>query len=228
MKTAWLVIGISLVLPSTFARADHPLDPIIAAAEKAYRHLKSNVRNYTCVFHKREQINGQLRPAERMYCKIRHASPQSQEPFGVYVYYLAPQKNKGRQVLFVDGENGNKMLVREARGLQKVLGVVSLSPQSRLAMANSRYPVTEIGIKNLSKKIVQTLRKELAVGGTEVRRREGGHVGGRPCICYEIRHPKRMPQFQAHMARIYFDREHGVPIRYEAFGWPTKAGQNPP
>ena len=36
------------------------------------------------------------------------------------------------------------------------------------------------------------------------------------------------PAFSFHRARIFFDRELGFPVRYEAYGWPTSPGQEPP
>ncbi len=226
MMTRLLLAAVMFAVAQGSAHAAHPLDQVLKAAEESYRILDKNVRDYTCLFWKREQVNGKLNELERLYCKIRHAVPADRVGFGVYAYYLAPEKIKGRQVIYVDGENNGKMLAREGRGIRGLVGVVALDPRGRMAMSSSRYPVTDIGIKNLCKKIVDTVRKEKVHEGTTVRRLEGGHVAGRECVCFEIKHPTRQPHFLAYLARIYFDKELNIPIRYEAYDWP-KSGQRP-
>ena len=52
-------------------------------------------------------------------------------------------------------------------------------------------------------------------------------VGDRPCTMVESTHPTRSPEFLFHSVKVFIDRELGLPIRFEAYDWPAKAGVAP-
>jgi hypothetical protein len=39
-----------------------------------------------------------------------------------------------------------------------------------------------------------------------------------------VTHDEQKPQYDFHLARVFLDRELNVPIRYEAYGWPSHPG----
>jgi hypothetical protein len=57
--------------------------------------------------------------------------------------------------------------------------------------------------------------------------RDGQLVGSRPCTLIETTHPRPRPEFLFHQVRLYIDRELGLPVRFEAYDWPTDP-QAPP
>ena len=109
----------------------------------------------------------------------------------------------------------------------RFLPTVSLLPTSTLAMRGNRYPITEIGIKTLTKRLIEKGTRDRKLGICKVRSINGAKVKDRVCTMLEVRHDDRKPQFDFHLARIFVDNELNLPIRYEAYDWPTTAGADP-
>jgi len=198
---------------------EHPLDDALDIARKTLRYIDENVKDYTCTLVKRERINGTLLEHEFMTCKIRHPQP-GDNPFSVYLGFVKPASMKGREVLFT----GDSMTAHEGGFKGKFLPTVTLDPNSALAMRNQRYPITEIGLRTLTERLIEKGERDRAVGPCKVRILKGAKVRDRVCTCIEVKHDDRKPEFDFHVARIFVDDELQLPIRYEAFEWPTRPG----
>ena len=133
--------------------AAHPLQPALDIAYKALATIQNNVKDYSCTLIKRERIDGTLMPPEHMFVKIRH------EPFSVYTYFKAPDNMKGQEALYVAGKNDG-CLLGHGVGIKKVVGTLSLKPDSMLAMRGNRYPITEIGVLNLTKRLIEVAEQD--------------------------------------------------------------------
>ena len=129
----------------------HPLVPALNLARERRVHIRENVRDFTCVLVKRERINGQLRDYVYLATKVRREQREGDKiikPFAVYTQFLGPKKLRGRKVLYVEGENNGKMLVRNGGSRFNYL-TFRLEPTSPAAMRESRYPITELGLDAL-------------------------------------------------------------------------------
>ena len=87
-------------------------------------------------------------------------------------------------------------------------------------MRNQRYPLTELGILNLTRRLVEVGEHDKNYGECEVKFYEGAKINKRVCTCIEVAHPVARRNFLFHLARIFVDKELNVPIRYEAYDWP--------
>ena len=203
------------------APGQHPLEPALALAAKGLANVKANIQDYSCTVVKRERISGELKPHEYMFAKIRH------QPFSVYLYFLAPDSVKGQEVIYVDGRNDGNMLAHAGSGVRAMVGTVSLKPQSMLAMQGNRYPITELGVENLAKRLVEVAEHDKQFGECEVNFYPEAKVNGRICTCVQVVHPVPRRNFRFHLARVYIDDELLIPIRYEAYDWPTEQGGQP-
>jgi len=200
--------------------ADHPLTPLLGDFYRIRQNL-SQVQDYSCVFIKRERIDGKLGEYEQIRMKIRH------QPFSVYTLFEAPSSLKGREAIYVEGRNNGKLLAH-GTGLQKKLaGTLELDPAGSLAMKGNRYPMTEAGIKNLNERLIQSWEYETGFGESDVQTFAGAKVDGRPCTCIQISHPVPRKNFQFHVARIFVDEKYQLPVRTEFYDWPKKAGEAP-
>jgi len=201
---------------------EHPLIPALRIAQASLAHIDRDVHDYTCTLVKRERINGQLGPQEYIFTKVRH------EPFSVYMYFLGPKEIKGRECMYVANnlnKKKSKLIAHEGRGL--ITPTVKLNPNGFLAMRGQRYPITEVGIRTLTVRLVEVAQNDLQFGECEVKFYEGTKVNGRVCTCIQVTHPTPRKQFRFHLARVFIDDELQVPIRYEAYQWPTKPGGRP-
>jgi hypothetical protein len=200
----------------------HPLDPALAEAGHIAAYLRKNVKDYTCVIVKQERIGGTLNPPEYMAAKIR------QQPFSVYLKFLRPDSEKGREVMYVAGANDGNLVAREGSGLKRALGFVLLKPNGPVAMLDNRYPITEIGISNLIDRLIEVGQQDRKYAESEVHFYKNAKVNGRVCTLIEVIHPTLRTNFRFHKAQIYIDDELHVPIRYASYQWPKQPGGDPP
>ena len=211
----------------------HPLAPALNLARVRGAYLRENVRDFTCVLVKRERINGRLRGYEYLATKIRREQRSGERiitPYSVYSRYLGPAKVRGRKVLYVQGENDGKMLVRKG-GPRFSYVTVKLDPNSAAAMRESRYPITELGLDWMTKRLIdQTLndiRNDPAGENSRVTFFRQASVNDRPCLHVQVVHPVRREGFTYHLANIYLDSELHMPIRIETFDWPEEGDDQP-
>ena len=189
--------------------------PALKRAYAAVDHLRA-IRDYTCTLVKRERVNGELLPSEYIDLKVRH------QPFGVHLYFRAPTDKRGREALFVPSENRGRIVAQVPN-----VGTVTLDPKSRRAMEDNRYPISEVGILNLTRRLVEVGLSELSYGECEAKTFANAKINGRNCTCMQFEHPVPRREFRYHMARIFIDDELNVPIRYEAYTWPSEPGGKP-
>lgn len=209
----------------------HPLDAALNVARDGLHHIRSQVQDYTCTLVKRERVKGDLTDYEYMFTKIRNrkvADGKVVVPFSVYMYFLKPQNVRGREVVYVEGRNNNKMMAHEGGATGKLLPSVWLNPDGPLAMRGNLYPITEVGVENLVLQLISRGERDRARDECEVKFFNGAKINGRTCTLLEVRHPVPRPYFDFHIARVFIDDELNVPIRYAAYTWPQQEGAEPP
>ena len=214
---ASLAVDQSLPADERASGAEHPLMP-------ALRHAKSclgkaqEMKGYECSFSKKEVVGNEL-ISQTMKMKVRH------EPFSVYMYFMEP--SKGREVIFVEGKNDNKLQVHET-GLAALIGTLTLSPEDSRVMAENRYPITKAGLKKMLESVVLQWEEETKYAETEVKYFEDAKVGDYKCRVIESSHPQPRKQFKFHMTRLWIDEKTGLAVRVQQFGFPKKKDAKPP
>ena len=203
---------------------EHPLMPALRVAQEGVNHIDANIRDYSAIMYKQERIDGELLGQEVAFVKVRH------QPFSVHMFFLSP--HKGRECLYVAGPNGEKSeLHARDSGLRKRLGVFKLDPEGRLAMAGQKYPITKLGIRNLTTELITVASNDINFGECEVRTVQtsiGTATDQRPVTMIEVVHPTPRRNFRFHKAQIFIDNELRVPIRYASYLWPQNPGEEPP
>ena len=199
----------------------HPLAPALEIAKRGLENIEKNIKDYSCTLVKRERVDGELTQLEYMFTKVRH------EPFGVYMYFLGPDNVKGREVIYHPTANSGNLIAHEGSGIKAKFGAVSLKPDSMLAMRGNRHPISEVGIKRLTTRLIEVAEHDMQYGECEVKFFQGAKVNGRTATCIQVMHPVPRREFIFHLARIFIDDELQVPIRYEAYDWPTQTGGQP-
>jgi len=208
----------------------HPLLPAMKIAYRSYEFLNTKVKDYSCRVVKQERIDGRLRPMEYIDAKARHEWRQNGRlvhPRSLYLKFVAPESVAGREVLWVEGHNDGKMVVRRG-GRRFHYITVELDPSSEAAMGQSSYAVMDMGLTGMVRGLIEVGLEDMKYGECEVDFFHDVKIDGRPCMCIQVTHPRRRPQFKFHIARIFVDDEHPVPLRYEAYDWPESAGERPP
>ncbi|MGE0760395.1 MAG: DUF1571 domain-containing protein [Pirellulaceae bacterium] len=228
------VIGGPAALPLMLAfaqqpatKSPHPLEPVLKMAERRLEFIDEEVRDYTCTIIKRERVNGQLGESQFMFAKVRHAGRRNGEmvPFSVYLRFLKPKAVEGREVIWIEGRNANKLVAHETGLLN--FKRAWLDPTGYLAMMGQRYPISEIGMRNLIEELLKKGERERQFAESEVKEVEGAKVNGRVCKMIQVIHPVQRPHFEFYKAQIFIDNELQLPIRYASWTWPTEPNGEP-
>ncbi|MBC8356278.1 MAG: DUF1571 domain-containing protein [Planctomycetes bacterium] len=210
----------------------HPLARALFFATERHAFIDQQVRDFSCILAKRERINGRLREYEYLRTNVRRERQTADRtvPFSVYAEFLAPKKFQGRKVLYVEGRNDNRMLVRNG-GLRFSHVVVNISPTSDAATRESRYPITELGLSNMVRRLIDQAQNDIvadpAAQNTDVTFFRNAEIDGRLCTHIRVTHPNEDPAFTFHQANIYVDDELHVPLRVESYTWPKGTSETP-
>jgi Protein of unknown function (DUF1571) len=200
---------------------EHPLAPVIRVCKASLEHIDRNVKDYSCTLIKRERLPDEPAIGEPQYIDLRILH----EPFSVHMSFRQP--HAGRKVVWVQGQNENKLTVREA-GLLSFAGRVDLAPESTTAMSGQKYPIYKIGIRNLLLELIKSFEADTKFTESEVKMDPRAEFNKRPATLIQVSHPIPRQNFRSHIARIYFDNELKMPIYYDAWMWPAKEGEQPP
>ena len=197
--------------------------PLMSTLRWAYTGLGQieKLQDYSATLAKRERIGGKVLDYEYMFIKVRH------RPFSVYMYFLGPPDLKGREVIYIDGQNGGNMLAHGTGMQYTMFGTLKLRPDGPVAMRNERYPLTELGILNMTRRLVEVGEKDIKYGECDVKYYDGAKINNRVCTCIEVVHPVPRRNFLFHLARVFVDKDYNVPIRYESYDWPHEKGAAP-
>jgi hypothetical protein len=198
---------------------EHPLEDVLRLCGQGLKRLHA-IKDYSGNLVRRERIEGRLSDYQYQFLKVRH------QPLSVYIYYQGPKR--GSEVIYVEGRNDGQLWAHEVGANAQLVGTVSLDPEGPRARKESRYPITEAGLTPLARHVIKLAENDKPYGECEVKAFPEAKVNDRPCLAVQITHPTQRREFKFHLIRVFFDHEWGFPIRYEAYGWPSKTGDDPP
>jgi hypothetical protein len=128
MLSTILAVWMTLAPSASASEADNAFEAAIEAMKAAVQ----NLTDATFTFHKQEYVGG-LQPAEIMNVKWRRKQD---------VYLSWAKGNAGREVIYREGWNDNKLKVKPSSWLP----VLDLHPKGRLAMHGQRHAITDLGL----------------------------------------------------------------------------------
>lgn len=182
----------------------------------------AKVHDYTGRMTKRERYSGALLPEEEMVVKVRET------PFSVYLRNTAPESKLGQEAIYVAGRNDGK-LVAHSPGIGSFLGRINLNPTGWLAMRDNLHPITDVGLRNLIRQLLEMADKQRDyLLRCQIEVIEDAELHGRPCRKLYIRSQAPSSDFRMAVAQIYFDKEWEVPVHYEAYDFPPGDDQGEP
>lgn len=207
----------------------HPLDKALTLAKDGLNSMQTDLIDYKAIMVKRERINGKL--LDPVYYSVKIRNPRQingkDVPFSIYMRFLKPAKMKGQEVIWIDGRNNNKLV---AHGVGPIQGLikVNLDPKGSMAMKDNRYPIYDVGIENLVKKLIEKGTRDRNAGPCKVRYVTDAKINKRSCTMVEVIHDVQKHPYEFHKAQIFIDDELQVPVRYASYLWPTAEGKKPP
>lgn len=208
--------------------ADHPLLPLLEVARDGVQFMDDNVEDYECTIVSQARVNGVLGDERYMHCKVRHKRKIGNKyvPLSIYTRFLKPENVAGQEAIWVEGRNRGK-IIAHGSGLLNIKRLY-LNPDGALAMNGNRYSMPNLGMKNLTKKLIEKGINDLNHEECIATIKRGVDVDGHTCTLMEIKHPHPREHFEFHIARIYIDDHRNLPIAYEGYLWPENPGDPPP
>lgn len=204
-----------------------PLDTAMQIARDGLSQCRAQINDYTAMLVKRERVDGVLGEHDFIFVKVRNrkiVDGQLVQPLSVYLTYLKPTAVKGREVIYVEGQNDGNMIAHEGGFKGRFLPTMPLPPTGMLAMRGQRYPITEIGIENLIVKLIERGETARRYPDVTCAFRKNAKVKDRVCTVLEVTQPNRHPELDFYQAQVFIDDTYNLPIRYISFDWPTKQG----
>jgi hypothetical protein len=164
---------------------------------------RREVHSYKLRFIKKERINGKLFPPAKDKYEIIDVAFR-EEPFSVFFKWVANGKLASK-VLYVEGENNDKML---GRPFIPLLPVMTEDVDGPKAKNSGRYTIAEFGLFKATERGVASMKSAQARGTLHVRY-EGkvtlAEVGDRPCYKF-VRTPYEPVEEDAlNELTLYFD-----------------------
>lgn len=211
------------------AAENRTLQWLLGYAKQGLEDIRKNVRDYTCDFCKREQVQGQLVDWQYMQAKVRHQQRKDSKvivPFSVYLKFVSPPALKGREVLYVSDRWNGDLIVRRG-GTRLPNTTLRLEPEGPLAMDGQRYPVTEFGMLNIVRRLIDVLESKLDPKHTEVQLFKDAKLNGRPCLHIQVIQTVRNPRLPVRAARIFVDNQLQLPVYFASYDWPAQPDGKP-
>jgi hypothetical protein len=210
------------------SRPVHPMDRALDVARNGLKGCRTKVNDYTALLVKRERIDDTLGAHEFMYAKIRNrkvADGRIVQPLSVYLKFLKPTSVKGREVIYVEGQNEGNLIAHEGGFKGRFLPTVTIPPDGMLAMRGQRYPMTEIGIENLIVKLIERGERARQLPDVQCEFRKNARVKDRTCTVLQVTQPTKTPGGEFYQAQVFIDDAINIPIRYIAYDWPDREGE---
>jgi len=184
-------------------------EDILAFLENCLRRYNRDVKGYSGTFQKQELIGGKLFPTEVIDIHYRD------KPHSVYFEWKQGMPQAER-VLFVEGENDNKLLARPASKAARFLAgdVVARDVEGSEARASGRYSLREFGLKNSTGRTLVDWRaakeaKDLKTEFAGIKKvKEAGDVE-----CFTIRRTSEKPDKTGTAdVTLYFDTKNWLQV----------------
>lgn len=200
------------------------ISEVLQIADDALGQFRLSVDDYTATMIKQESIDAVVSEPSEMVIKVqsknRGGDVDESQPMRVYLRFVQPLSVAGREVIWCEDLHDGKMVAHEA-GLMGML-TVRLDPKGMIAMRGQKYPISDIGLANLLKKLIERGQQDLDNPNVSVTIKKDVEVDGLKCDLIQVKRskPSGGPN-DFSLAEICLDRSRNLPIRYTAYGWPV-------
>jgi hypothetical protein len=168
--------------------------------------------DYTVQFRRQERIGGALLDPQAINLKIRH------EPFSIYMKWT--EGDKGRQLIYVTGQNDDHVLVQLGGIAGRLAGTVAVKPDDARILAESRYPATCAGLLELTRIMLEHHDADLKrKTGFQCVMKDGDSFDNRPCYLTELTYESPEVNADYHRSLIQIDKELSVPLCIRNYTW---------
>jgi hypothetical protein len=185
-----------------------PTGDVITFLEKCVqRYQQEGIQGYRVILHKQERLGGKLQPSEDIECYFR------EKPYSLFMHWLRGQR-KAESSLYVEGENGGKMLAKPAGVAGIFVKVAERDVDGEDARQSGRYTMKEFGFKAAIEKTYRDWKAAKEKGTLHVQYlgvRKVREAGDR--LCYTLRRTCTVPEEDGVTdVTIFIDKENWLQV----------------
>ena len=190
---------------------------LLASLEAARRRLDA-VDGYTATFRRQERLRGKLGPQQTLRMKARP------NPFAIYLKVEAPKA--GKEIVFARGKHDDKLIAHNGDWKDKLIPRLKLDPTGTIALADSRHPITEAGLVNLTDRLVNYRRLDMKEQGAVTVLDRHREPDGREWLRSVHTHADPASGRPFARVEVLYDPETRLPLQISSYDWP-ETGQSP-
>lgn len=173
----------------------------------------SRINTYTATFRKRERIKGELGPEQTLAMKARH------QPFSMYLKFLAPRA--GKEVVYAEGRHDNHVIAHNGDWTRRLIPRLRVLPDSSVALADNRHPITEAGLHQLTGKLLGFRKLDLDDPEAETVLDWVAGPDGRQWPWSLHTHPNFQSERPFARVEVLYDPDTLFPRRITSYDWPA-------
>jgi hypothetical protein len=140
-------------------------------------------------------------------------------PFAIYLKFLAPKA--GKEVVYAEGHHDNKVIAHNGDWTRKLVPRLAVAPDSLIALADQRHPVTEAGLLHLAEKLLHF--RKLDIGDQDATTVVDRVTGGDGRAWFRSVHTHGVADGSRPFARVevLYDPVTQFPIQISSYDWPA-------
>jgi Protein of unknown function (DUF1571) len=198
--------------PEGVLKGDEAKALLLAVTARAADRL-SRVESYTATLRKQELMGGKLGPEQTLAMKVRN------RPFAIYLKFLSPKA--GKEVVYAEGHHDNKVIAHNGDWTRKIVPRLAVAPDSALALADSRHPVTEAGLVHLVNKLLAFRKMDMGDADAQTILDRTTDLDGK--VWLRSIHTHTLHDGTRPFARVevLYDPVTQYPLRISNYDWPS-------
>jgi hypothetical protein len=184
---------------------------MLASAERSTARI-ARIECYTATLRKQERLSGKLGPETVMAMKVRN------RPFAIYLKFLAPKA--GKEVVYAEGHHDNKVIAHNGDWTRKLVPRLAVAPDSLVALADNRHPVTEAGLVHLANKLLHFRKMDINDPDARTVLDRTTDAEGRPWLRSVHTHGVADGSRPFARVEVLYDPATQYPLRISSYDWP--------
>ena len=182
------------------------LDSLITAKDRL-----ETAGAFTAVLHKTERLKGVLGNEQILEMKCRT------KPFSIYFKYRTPEA--GKEVVYAEGRYDNQMIAHGTGISRALIPRLKVAPDSAIALAGSRHPITDAGVLNLTKKLIRFREMDLNDPEAETVLDRITDKTGREWLRSVHTHPHQKSDRPFQLVEVLYDPKTFIPNEIHNYDW---------
>jgi hypothetical protein len=181
---------------------------IISQSVERYK----SVRDYRCVFQKRQRIKECLQAPQRSVLKFR-------KPMSVYMKWIS-KPHEGQEILYSPPCYGGKALAHPGGWKGSIMPAVPIDADGYWVMRDNIHPINHLGLGHFLDVFEDNSRRAIEEGASTLIDRGKEMVGARRTRVVEaVLPPEREKGYYCYRCIVWFDEELLLPVKIQVYDW---------